>query len=219
MADDRKCCLGGARSAVSENSVDNNFLRARSKEKNPGLLLHSCCGPCSTSVIERLAPEYEITVFYFNPCITDTDEYEKRKENQIKFIDAFNRSSMCASKINFIEGRYEPGEYLDLVRGLEDEPEGGARCEVCFRQRLWETARRAAWLEMPLFTTTLTVSPHKDYRVISRIGNEAAEAYGIKFLDIDFKKKAGFQRSIQLSKEFGLYRQDYCGCEFSKKNR
>ena len=202
---------------ASIEEAGNSFAGMGSKETKPDLLLHSCCGPCSTSVIERLMPDYKITVFYFNPCITDLEEYEKRKANQKAFIDAFNRETPCVGKVKFIEGDYEPGKYYELVKGLEKEPEGGARCEVCFKQRLRETAKKAKSLDMDLFATTLTVSPHKDYETISKIGKELAQEYGLEYLDMDFKKKAGFQRSIQLAKKHGLYRQDYCGCEFSKR--
>ena len=184
------------------------------------LLLHSCCGPCSTAVIERLAPDYEITVFYYNPCITNVEEYERRKETQKQFIDAYNETTDCESaRIRFIEGDYEPETYLGLVKGHEEDPEGGARCTICFRQRLEKTAAYACQHGYPIFGTTLTVSPHKNYPLISEIGNGLAIDYGIEFLDMDFKKKAGFQRSVQLSKEYGLYRQDYCGCDFSKNNK
>ena len=121
-------------------------------------------------------------------------------------------------KISFIEGEYEPDRYDELTAGYSNEPEGGARCTICFRMRLEKTASEAAAKGYQIFTTTLTVSPHKNYPLISAIGKEAAEKYGIEFLDMDFKKKAGFQRSIQLSKEYGLYRQNYCGCNYSKRD-
>lgn len=183
----------------------------------PALLLHSCCGPCSTSVIERLSPDYDLTVFFYNPCITDPEEYEKRKASQIAFIEQYNQRQAGLGKICFIEGEYEPERYLEAVSGYSNEPEGGARCTICFRQRLEKTASMAKCRGFGLFTTTLTVSPHKNYPLIASIGKELAEKYGVQFLDMDFKKKAGFQRSIQLSKEYGLYRQNYCGCEYSKR--
>lgn len=183
----------------------------------PALLLHSCCGPCSTAVIERLAPDYDITVFFYNPCITDADEYEKRRAAQISFIEKFNQRQAGRNKIHFIEGEYEPEAYFEAVSGFSNEPEGGARCTICFRQRLGRTAAAAKAMGYGLFTTTLTVSPHKNYPLIASIGKAAAEENGIEFLDMDFKKKAGFQRSIQLSREYGLYRQNYCGCDFSKR--
>lgn len=181
----------------------------------PRVLLHSCCGPCSTACIERLIPDYHVIVLYYNPCINDKDEYELRKENQIKFIEAFNQS-LEGDKVEYIDGRYDPEEYERLTVGLESEPEGGKRCSVCFEQRLRETARLSKEMSTDFFTTTLTVSPHKNYSVISAIAKEMAKEFDTEFLDIDFKKKAGFQRSTQLSKEYGLYRQNYCGCNYSK---
>ncbi len=189
---------------------------AESVEK-PALLLHSCCGPCSTAVIERLVDDYDITVYFYNPCITDWDEYEKRKESQIRFIEHYNLHLGGTSKVSFIEGDYDPENYFRMVEGYEQEPEGGSRCTICFTQRLRKTAEAAKLGGCPLFTTTLSVSPHKNYPLISAIGKGVAEEYGVEFLDLDFKKKAGFQRSIQMSKEYELYRQNYCGCEFSKR--
>lgn len=188
------------------------------KLMRPALLLHSCCGPCSTSVIERLVPDYDITVYFYNPCITDAEEYGRRKENQIDFIEKYNLRLGGSQSISFIEGEYEPEKYDMLTSGFSNEPEGGARCAICFEMRLDKTAKTAASKGFDLFATTLTVSPHKNYPVISAIGRKAAEKYGIEFLDLDFKKKAGFQRSIQLSKEYGLYRQNYCGCSYSKRD-
>ena len=191
-----------------------NLMEAKEK---PALLLHSCCGPCSTAVIERLVDDYDITVYFYNPCITDRDEYEKRKENQIHFIERYNLHLGGTAAVHFIEGDYDPENYFQAVAGHEAEPEGGSRCTICFTQRLEKTAEAAKLGGFPLFTTTLTVSPHKNYPLISAIGKRAAEEYDVEFLDLDFKKKAGFQRSIQMSKEYELYRQNYCGCEFSKR--
>lgn len=180
------------------------------------VLLHSCCGPCSTACIERLLPDYKVTVFYYNPNITDPEEYEKRKANQIKFIEAFNEEVPEEDRVVFIEGEYLPEDFFDVAKGLEDCPEGGDRCTECFKLRLDRTARAALAMGYPIFGTTLTVSPHKNYQLISAIGTELGEVFGLEFLDMDFKKKAGFQRSIELSKKYELYRQNYCGCEFSK---
>lgn len=180
------------------------------------ILLHSCCGPCSTACIERLITDYKITVFFYNPNITDREEYEKRKANQIKFIEAFNSEADEEDQVVFIEGEYLPEDFFDAAKGLEDCPEGGERCTECFKLRLDRTARAAIVMGFPIFGTTLTVSPHKNYQLISAIGTELGEVYGLEFLDMDFKKKAGFQRSIELSKKYELYRQNYCGCEFSK---
>ena len=193
--------------------------------KKPSLMLHSCCGPCSTSVIERLAGEFEITVFFYNPCITDEEEYKRRRDNQIEFIRRFNEqrnvlseiSTLDASEVHFTEGPYEPGQFLSLVAGHEEDPEGGDRCSICFRQRLEKTAEAAMMAGCDTFGTTLTVSPHKSYRLISELGNEIALKHGLSFLDRDFKKQNGFARSIELSKKYGLYRQNYCGCRFSER--
>ena len=193
------------------------------------ILMHCCCGPCSSACIERLAPDYDITLFFYNPCIDDAAEYEKRKENLLKLVDAINSNGYVGGvgdseitplqygPVKVVEGKYDPENYLEAVKGLEGEPEGGARCAVCFRMRLKESARYAKEKGFDGFTTTLTVSPHKNYRVISEIGREVAEEVGIEYYPFDFKKKDGFLHSIRLSKAYGLYRQDYCGCGFSKR--
>ena len=180
------------------------------------LLLHSCCGPCSTACIERLLPDYNVTVFFYNPNITDREEYEKRKEAQLKFINLYNEKLSDKDKIQFIEGEYLPEEFYDVASEYASEPEGGVRCTECFKLRLERTAQAALRTGNTVFGTTLTVSPHKNYNLISAIGWELSVKYNLEFLYMDFKKKAGFQRSIQMSKEYGLYRQNYCGCEFSK---
>ena len=185
----------------------------------PELLLHSCCGPCSTSVIERLVDEFNVTVFFYNPCITDEEEYRRRREAQIQFIEQFNEENAGRCRIVFREGDYCPGAFFEATAGLGNEPEGGARCEVCFRQRLEKTAAAACISVADYFGTTLTVSPHKDYKLISEIGRELALKYGLSFLDRDFKKKDGFARSIQLSRKYSLYRQNYCGCKYSERER
>lgn len=192
---------------------------ARERETRPSLLLHSCCGPCSSSVIERLAGEFNITVFFFNPCITDEEEYRRRRQAQIQLIEKMNEEflGMGLPEIRFIEGSYNRGTFFKAVEGHEDDPEGGERCSLCFRQRLEETAVTAGMAGCDYFGTTLTVSPHKNFRVISAIGRELALKYGLTFLDRDFKKKDGFRRSTELSKKYGLYRQNYCGCQFSKR--
>ena len=187
-------------------------------EQKPALLLHSCCGPCSTAVIEQLAEEFEITVFFYNPCITEEAEYILRRDNQKKFLQAYNDEHPGKNRIRFLEGTYCPGAFLKMAEGLEEEPEGGRRCEGCFMQRLEKTAETAKMNGCDWFGTTLTVSPHKNYRKISEIGRDIALRYGLTFLDRDFKKKNGFQRSIELSKQYGLYRQNYCGCEYSKRD-
>ena len=181
------------------------------------LLLHSCCGPCSSSVIERLAGEFNITVLYYNPCITDEEEYKRRRAAQVLFLEKFNAERIDLPDINFMEGPYEPGAFLELTRGHEEDPEGGQRCSLCFRQRLEKAAETAAFMGFDLFGTTLTVSPHKNFEIISAIGKDIAGRYGIGFLDRDFKKQDGFKRSIELSRKYGLYRQNYCGCKYSER--
>lgn len=193
---------------------DGDFQK---KTEKPSLLLHSCCGPCSTSVVERLTEEFDITVFFYNPCITEEAEYQRRRSAQISFLEQFNREHMGEVHIHLKEGDYRPTEFFRLTEGLEQEPEGGKRCTVCFRQRLEKTAETASLSGYDYFGTTLTVSPHKNYSLISEIGRGLTLKYGVSFLDRDFKKKDGFKRSIELSKKYDLYRQNYCGCEYSKR--
>lgn len=185
------------------------------KEK-PELLLHSCCGPCSTAVVERLAEDYNITLFFYNPNITDQEEYGLRIANQTQYLQCYNQSHDKLGAVGLIEGEYDTARFYDAVKGLEAEPEGGKRCACCISLRLERTAEEAARRGSPFFGTTLSVSPHKDHALICSIGKKLAEEKNIEFLTDDFKKKAGYQRSIELSKQYGLYRQNYCGCEFSK---
>lgn len=189
---------------------------AEGTEVKEKLMLHSCCGPCSTAVIERLIPRFHLTVFFYNPNITEKDEYEKRKETQIQFLSRYNENLTPDQRVKFLEGTYDLARYFELVKGLETEPEGGARCIVCFEMRLAETAKMAKQLGFDWCGTTLSVSPHKNFPLIAKIGKEKAAQWGISFLAEDFKKKAGYQRSTALSKEYGLYRQRFCGCEFAK---
>ena len=177
--------------------------------RRPGLLLHSCCGPCSTYVLEYLSRYFSLGLLYYDPNIQPEAEYELRLENQRRVLAEF-------PEVRLHEYGWHGEEYDAAVRGLEAEPEGGARCTVCFRLRLEETARLAAQLGYEYFCTTLSVSPHKDAERINRIGREMGEKYGVKWLPSDFKKREGYKSSIELSREFGLYRQDYCGCLYSK---
>ena len=186
-----------------------------SEKVRPTLLLHSCCGPCSTACIERLLDDYEITVFFYNPNMSDLEEYQRRTKAQRTVIERFNEIIGEGREIKYIESPYEPEEFYEAVKGYEDEPEGGKRCTKCFGVRLGETAKVAKQYGYEYFTTTLTVSPHKNFKLISEIGNAVSEKIGVTYLDENFKKKDGFKRSIELSKKFGLYRQDYCGCEYS----
>ncbi|MDD6254750.1 MAG: epoxyqueuosine reductase QueH [Eubacteriales bacterium] len=182
-----------------------------------GIFVHSCCGPCSTAVIERLIPRYRVTVFFYNPNITNEGEYEKRLRTEKKFIDEYNRKLLPEDSVTLIEGPYDPENYLRYVRGFEEEPENGARCSRCFKIRMDMTARFAVKNGFDLFTTTLSVSPHKSTPTIVETGRAIGKKYGIDFLDESFKKKDGFKRSVDLSREYGLYRQNYCGCIFSER--
>lgn len=186
-------------------------------KERPMLLLHSCCGPCSTSVIERLSGDYTITVLFYNPNITDRVEYDKRRQTQLTFIEDYNQRVDDENRVSFLEVAFDTEEFYKVAKGFEQEPEGGKRCTECFKLRMEKTAEIAKMSGFELFATTLTVSPHKDYQLISKIGLDLALKYGLSFLDMDFKKKAGYQRSIELSKKYGLYRQNYCGCSFSER--
>lgn len=174
------------------------------------LLLHSCCGPCSTVVIERLKDRFDVTVFYCNPNIEPLEEYEKRKEEQKKVCKFFS--------IPFVDVDYDNASWHEFVSGLENEKEGGKRCEKCFVFRLKQTAEYAKTHNFELFATTLSVSPHKNTEVINAVGEQISKELGIEFLAESFKKKDGYLRSINLSKELNLYRQNYCGCLFSKRD-
>lgn len=201
-----------------ENRVCDEYLDMKDfsdRTEKPSVLLHSCCGPCSTSVVERLAGDYQITLFFYNPCITDPEEYQRRKEAQLDFIKQYNSSLPPKEHIRFMEGPYDTKNFYKVTEGLEAEPEGGKRCVQCFWQRLEKTAETCSMAGCDYFTTTLTVSPHKNYKLISDIGKQLALKYSLSFLDMDFKKKDGFKRSTELSRQYGLYRQNYCGCEYS----
>ena len=184
-------------------------------ETKKTILLHSCCGPCSTAVIERLAPEFKITIFYYNPNIYPEEEYIKRKNEELKYIDIYNTKN--EDKVNFLDCDYESEKFYEKVKGFECEREGGARCPLCFELRLEKTARVAKEKNFECFGTTLSVSPHKNASQINAIGKHLEEKFGIEFLEADFKKQNGYLRSIELSKENNLYRQNYCGCEFALK--
>ncbi len=177
--------------------------------KSEKLLFHICCAPDATVVAERLAPDYDITGYFYNPNIHPESEYRMR-------VDEMEELSLKIG-LKLIVGPYDADNWYKLVRGLEDEPEGGARCEICFRMRMESTAKVARERGFDLFTTVLTVSPHKNAELINAIGTEAAEKYGVRFLPSNFKKKDGFKRSIELSKVYSLYRQNYCGCVYSMR--
>ena len=180
------------------------------------ILLHSCCAPCSTAVIERLKDEYDIVILYYNPNIYPEEEYLKRKNEEIKYIKHLNETDKDIN-ISMLDCDYESEKFYSAVKGLENEREGGARCAVCFKLRLEETAKKAKELGFDLFGTTLTVSPHKNSEIINKIGLAISEKYNIEYLESNFKKQNGYKRSVELSKENGIYRQNYCGCEFALK--
>lgn len=184
---------------------------SENKGKKPTLLLHSCCGPCSTAVITRLINYFDITIYYYNPNIEPFNEYLKRKEEQLKVIRELG--------VKYINCDYENDIYRKAVKGLEDLPEGSKRCFLCFKLRLLKTALKAKEENFEYFGTTLTVSPHKNSEVINLIGKDLEENIKVKYLYSDFKKKEGYKISIELSKKFNLYRQNYCGCVFSKMER
>ena len=181
----------------------------------PTLFLHSCCAPCSSSVLERLSEFFRITVFYYNPNLYPDEEYTHRAKEQQAFLKKFP----AKYPISFLEGAFDKECFLEAVRGMEDLKEGGERCTICYRLRLEETARQAKAHGSEYFTTTLSVSPKKDAVRLNAIGEELAGIYGLTYLTSDFKKKNGYLRSCELSKEYGMYRQDYCGCAFSYRER
>lgn len=192
------------------------------------LFLHSCCAPCSSYVLEYLRSFFCITVFYFNPNITEDEEYFRRVEEQKRLIGEFNRQlsvrkdseeRLNAFPIKIIEGDYRKECFFEHIKGLEQCPEGGERCFACFELRLRETALRAKEQKADYFTTTLSISPLKNAAKMNEIGQKLSGEYGIAFLPSDFKKKNGYKRSVELSAEYGLYRQDYCGCIYSKLER
>lgn len=178
------------------------------------LLMHACCAPCSSACLERIGNYFEISIFYYNPNITDKDEYLKRVEEIKKFISSFKTKY----PIKLIEGRYDPQEFFNISKGLEDEPERGKRCFKCYKLRLEETAKIASSLGFNYFCTTLTLSPYKNANWLNEIGEELNNNYNSIYLYSDFKKKNGYKRSIELSKEYNLYRQDYCGCVYSLRD-
>lgn len=180
--------------------------------RRPLLALHSCCAPCSSAVLEQLNDAFQIAVFYYNPNISPEDEFRRRAEEQLRLV----REMPLAEDIRAEIGAYDPERFYAAVRGHESDPEGGARCGICFELRLRETAKYARDIGAEYFTTTLSISPLKDASRLNTLGSAIAAEYGLKYLHSDFKKKDGYRRSCALSKEYDLYRQDFCGCVYSK---
>lgn len=190
-----------------------NEIEATNSPKT--LLLHSCCAPCSSYVLQYLSNYFKITLLYFNPNIGPKEEYDKRVAEQKRLIE----SLPVKYPVTFIEGRYEPKEFYDAVKGLEKEPEGAKRCFVCYELRMREAAEYAREGNYDYFTTTLSISPLKNAEKINEIGEKLEVMYNVKHLPSDFKKKEGYKKSVELSKEYNLYRQNFCGCVFSKENK
>ena len=205
---------------INKSNNNRNFQKEMDRliEKNQGkgiiptLFLHSCCAPCSSYVLEYLSQYFKITVYYYNPNIYPPEEYEERTMEVERLI----RELPAKYPISFISGEYRPELFYEAVKGHEGDKEGGERCSICFSLRLEEAARLAKEGNFDYFTTTLTISPLKNAARLNQIGEEMGEKYGVSYLDSDFKKKNGYKRSVELSGEYGLYRQDYCGCVYSR---
>ena len=198
-----------------QKELDKTLEKLTKEERVPKLLLHSCCAPCSSYVLEYLSQYFEITVFYYNPNIYPESEYTKRIWEQQKLIDELP----AKHPISFMAGPYDKERFYEMASGLEHVKEGGARCMKCYELRLREAAKIAKNAGFDYFTTTLSISPLKKAERLNEIGQRLGEEYEVEYLLSDFKKKNGYKRSIELSKIYGLYRQDYCGCEFSMENR
>ena len=197
-----------------QRMLDNELQRISESERTPRLLLHSCCAPCSSYVLEYLSRYFAITVLYYNPNISPAEEFTYRAEEQQRLIDEMPHHH----PVSLIVGDYTPERFSEIAKGHENDPEGGERCFACYRLRLEEAARTAKDGGFDYFTTTLSISPLKNAAKLNEIGKELAVEYGVSYLFSDFKKREGYKRSCQLSAEYGLYRQDYCGCIYSKRD-
>lgn len=187
--------------------------------RRPRLLLHSCCGPCSSYVLEYLSRYFEITLLYYNPNIYPPQEYRERAAEQERLIREMEREGDLGSAVRYMEGTYRPEDFYETVKGREGDREGGERCFLCYRLRLLEAAKAAREGGFDYFTTTLSISPLKNAEKLNQIGEELGRQWGVSYLTSDFKKREGYKRSAQLSEKYGIYRQDYCGCVFSKRER
>ncbi len=197
-----------------QKEMDKKIQELQALGKVPRLLLHSCCAPCSSHCIAYLSDYFKITVFYYNPNISSEEEYRKRVKEQIRFINEYP----AKYKVDFIEGDYDTESFYNMAKGLEDCREGGERCFKCYELRLRKTAQTALMNNYDYFTTTLTISPLKNSVKLNEIGLNMAKEYNVEYLVSDFKKKEGYKHSIELSKEYNLYRQNYCGCAYSKRD-
>ena len=198
-----------------QKQLEEVLKRMKEEGERKRLLLHACCAPCSSYCLEYLREAFALTVFFYNPNLTEQEEYRRRVEEEKRLIALMNGQE-GSSQIEILEGMYEPERFLEAAKGLETCKEGGERCVRCFALRLGETARVAAEGGFDFFTTSLTISPLKNSALLNRIGAQEGERYGVRFLPSDFKKNNGYLRSTQLSRLYGLYRQNYCGCIYSK---
>lgn len=195
-----------------QKELEKLLARLQQEKKVPTLLMHSCCAPCSSYCLSYLAEYFHIMIYYYNPNIAPQEEYQKRVEEQKRLLQQLP----VRYPIRYEEGTYDPETFFAMAKGLEDVPEGGTRCFACYELRQREAARYAAEHGFDYFTTTLSVSPHKNAAKLNEIGLRLGQEYGIQYLVSDFKKKGGYQESIRLSREYDLYRQDYCGCIYSR---
>ena len=195
--------------------LEQLIQKLQQEGKVPRLLLHACCAPCSSAVLEYLSQYFTITLLYYNPNIAPLEEYQKREAELRRLISQMK----FTHPVELLPCQYDGQAFVQAARGLEGEPEGGKRCEACFRLRLRYAAQEAARLRFDYYTTTLSISPMKNAPLLNQLGEEIGREFGVAHLPSDFKKKDGYKRSVQLSKEYDLYRQDYCGCAFSKAQR
>ncbi len=204
---------GPSRNYIKE--LERLIQKLQQEGKVPRLLLHACCAPCSSAVLEYLSQYFAITLLYYNPNIAPLEEYQKREAELRRLVSQMK----FTHPVELLPCQYDGQAFVQAARGLEGEPEGGKRCEVCFRLRLRYAAQEAARLRFDYYTTTLSISPMKNAPLLNQLGEEIGREFGVAHLPSDFKKKDGYKRSVQLSKEYDLYRQDYCGCAFSKAQR
>ena len=198
-----------------QKQLDQTIEQLQREQSVPRLLMHSCCAPCSSYCLSYLAQYFQITVFYYNPNIAPEAEYQKRVQEQRRLLGQLP----VKYPVEFAEGKYDPETFFDMARGMEKLPEGGERCFACYRLRLSEAASYAKAHGYDFFTTTLSISPLKNAEKLNQIGAELADTFGVRYLFSDFKKKEGYKKSTEISKEYHMYRQYYCGCVYSKRDR